>query len=499
MKSKILFLLLLSSIILISSCDKEVSTSPVEEKPPQGFIYVDSNPKNFKIYLDGRFTGRFTPDTLPYVEESEHLIELKRKYWLDSSAITTAESEIVKSIYIDFMKSSKSFGTLEFDSNPENALIEINDSLTTLTTPNKLSGLIPGVYNIKYHLDEHRSIFARRIVESNKTTKITLALQDTSIWVDFTSTNSAIPNNHITALAVDMNNTLWAGTVNDGIVYIKGSKWTFLNISNSILPSNRIRAIEVDRNNATWIGTEEGLVEVKNGVIHRIFDVSNSALNKTSKINAINFYYDKIIAGTSEGLLQIDGDSTLLFKATNVDGQHDVTAIEVDEINGKVWVGVKGEMLTLEVKDGKIVFNPKSDNIGGSVFDLELAQLKLRPSDGKLWALFSNLSGVGQGGNLVHIPPYLTVWNGTKWSWQRLEANNLILTDVIVSNDDYVWITTNQGLRKQLTLRTANIFSTFNSGLFSNNLTSIVEDHDGTFWLGSVDGLFKYKKNLVPF
>ena len=75
---KISFILFVALfLVTFISCDQEVSTSPPEPEPPQGFIYVKSKPTSFKIYLDGRFTGRFTPDSIPFVEETIHDVTLK--------------------------------------------------------------------------------------------------------------------------------------------------------------------------------------------------------------------------------------------------------------------------------------------------------------------------------------------------------------------------------------------------------------------------------------
>jgi len=137
------------------------------------------------------------------------------------------------------------------------------------------------------------------------------------------------------------------------------------------------------------------------------------------------------------------------------------------------------------------------DDIGDFLKELDLTKIILRPDDGKLWALFSVQSGKNQDGDLVHGTPYLCVWNGSKWLYQMLESENLILTDVTVSKDNYVWISSNVGLRQQITLRDVEfLYRTYNSGIFSDDLTAVEEDQDGTIWIGSVDGLFKYKRQL---
>lgn len=484
-------------VLLTSSCEKQVSTSPPEPEAPKGFIFVDSNPDNYKIYLDGRFTGRFTPDTLLFVEETEHLIELKRKYWLDTSSITVAEHEVTKSLFIDLLQNPKVYGSLNLQSKPDSAIAEINDSLTTIRTPYQLGGLLPGVYNVKYHLANHRSSMARTIVQSNKITTINLALQDTSIWVDFTTKNSMLPSNNITTIALDQDNRLWVGTANKGIVVIRGESWQIINTSNANLPSDNITTIEVDKNNAVWIGTDKGLVEYRNNVVQQVYDHTNSAIKGNDKIFAIDFYRDDVFAGTSQGLLKIRYGESELYEVEN-NGLSIVTSLEADEQKDELWVGVVGGLLKLDFRDGDLYYNPKRQNIGASVDVLHLVKMKIRPADGKLWALFSSVSGQGQSGDLLLLPSYITVWTGEKWLFQKLEpgSKNLFLTDITVDRDNVVWITTNKGLRKHITLRDGEIQRAYNTGLFNDELTAIKEDENGALWIGSEYGLFKYKKDL---
>ena len=353
----IIYLISVVSVVMLFSCEKEVSTSPPEELPPQGFIFVDSNPRNYKIYLDGRFTGRFTPDSLPYVEEIEHLIELKRKYWLDSSAASLALPGVVQSVYIDFMKNPNVYGNLKLFSRPENAVVVINDSITTIKTPYELKGLIPGIYKIEYHLEQHRSISTKIAVESNKVKSISLALQDTSVWVDFNEKNSQLPTRNITALAVDNENRIWAGTADHGLVVLKGNKWTLINKNNSALPTDSIRVINVDNNNSVWVGTFKGVVEFRENVIQRIITKYNSPMY-VDRINAVDFTNDNIIfIASNSGLLKIDGDNMELYPSAGEKSERIATAIAVDRLTNQVWVGIKGDIGEYSWVKNRIVYN----------------------------------------------------------------------------------------------------------------------------------------------
>lgn len=488
---RILILANLFLLLIFSSCEKDISTSPPEPEPPQGFIFVDSNPQNYKIYLDERFTGRFTPDTLQYVEETEHLIEIKRKYWLDSSAISIAESGVIKSVYIDLFQSSKIYGDLKLFSTPEGASVVINDSLTDIKTPYILEGLLPGLYRVEYHKEQHRPNSTRIAVESNKVKSVSLALQDTSIWVDFTKKNSDIPNNNVTTLAVDKDNRLWVGTVNSGIVTIKGKEWKFINKGNSGLPTDSIRVIKVDNNNTVWIGTYKGLVEYKNGSVQKIIDQSNSPMY-VDRVNDIDFTIDNIIfVGCNVGLLKIEGSSMKLSPNAEQKVERNVSALAVNRSTNEVWVAIKGNIVRYDWNKETISYNERNSVFFDYINDFYVSKLMVRPADNKLWAFFSS-----EGGGTPN--PVIAVWNGEKWSYEKQEKVNLIFTDAITDHENYVWIASNMGLGKFETRSMGYFYVTNSSLIFSNNLTAVAEDNNGTLWIGSHDGLFKYKKGSLP-
>jgi len=486
MKYKYVFSIFLI-VFTISSCDKEVTTSPPEPPPPQGFLYVDSNPQNYKIYLDGRFSGRFTPDTLLHIEETEHLIELKRKYWLDTSTLAMAEQNIVNSIYVDFMQNQKIYGNLNLYSRPANAIVEINDSLTTISTPYLLRGLLPGIYKITYHMEQHRSISTKIAVESNLTKSISLALQDTSVWVDFTEKNSNLPTSNITTLAVDKNNNLWVGTADEGLVRIKGNKWEWINKSNSALPTDSIRIIKVDNNNSIWIGTFKGLVEYRNNSVQRIIDKSNSPMY-VDRVNAIDFTNDgRICVACNVGLLEIDGNSMSLYPKKGEKTERIVTSLAIDPTSNKTWVGISGNIGLLSRSFNSIVYFTKNSYFFNYINDFYVSELMIRPTDNELWAFFNSRTG---------IPPVIAVWNGDQWKTKRMGSENLIFTNAITDHNNIIWIASNMGLGKFNTLRDGFFLTSETTNLFNNKLTSVVEDQDGTLWIGSEYGLYKYKKQL---
>ena len=111
-------------------CDKEVSRSPVEADAPKGFIYVDSNPQEFIIYVNDKNTGRLTPDSVSYIEAGEYEITLKKKYYKDTSVVVLLGEDEKQNLNIDILANPSMYGNLTLATQPAGASISINDSGT---------------------------------------------------------------------------------------------------------------------------------------------------------------------------------------------------------------------------------------------------------------------------------------------------------------------------------------------------------------------------------
>ena len=90
--------------IVLYSCGRQVSVTPPDAPPPNGFIYINSNPKGFTIYLDGKDRRRITPDSLTWLSNGTYKITLKKDLFRDSSFTFDILEGKKKSIYIDYSK-----------------------------------------------------------------------------------------------------------------------------------------------------------------------------------------------------------------------------------------------------------------------------------------------------------------------------------------------------------------------------------------------------------
>ena len=87
-------------------------------------------------------------------------------------------------------------------------------------------------------------------------TGVGLLKYDGVSWQQYSSSNSGLPNDTITTLAVAPNGNLWIGTFNAGLIKFDGTTWTQYLPSNSGLKSLQIRALAISPSGDLWVGTQ---------------------------------------------------------------------------------------------------------------------------------------------------------------------------------------------------------------------------------------------------
>ncbi|MEJ5306048.1 MAG: T9SS type A sorting domain-containing protein [Ignavibacteria bacterium] len=85
---------------------------------------------------------------------------------------------------------------------------------------------------------------------------------------------SGLPNNNVSAIAIDGQGNKWIGTDGGGVAKFDGVNWTVYKRSNSGLPDNRVLAIAIDGQGNKWIGTGGGLAVYREGGV--ILDVEKN-------------------------------------------------------------------------------------------------------------------------------------------------------------------------------------------------------------------------------
>jgi hypothetical protein len=475
-KNIIRLILLSTFVILLLSCGKEVSTSPVEPPPPEGFIYVNSIPTGFTIFQDGRNTGRFTPDSISYIDAGSYEITLKKKYFKDTSVVVTINEDEKVSLTVDLLTNPSMYGSLNLQSIPPGAEITINDSTLTQVTPLLLSGLLPGEYNIKFKLFNHRDIDILGIVQSSTVTRYTEELRDTSEWVDYQISNSDIQSNSLTSIVIDLNNNKWIGTLNNGL--IRYDEINFVNYlsSNSSIPSNNVLCLAVDIQNRIWVGTNQG-IGIFDGTNWTVYNNTNTPLT-SNIINTIKF--DNIgnaWIGTSGNLVKFDGGSWTIFNESLTRDWIKDLWIESDN---KIWLGTR--------LDGIFIFE---NEIYSEFSKIEYGYPTYTVSSvapdqsGNLWFCFLPDTS-GRGG--------VSYWDGNVFTNLFLGSFSNNINHIFIDQANNKWISTSEGFVRINSVNVTELFNTVNSLISGNLITSSMRDNSGAVWITtSGGGLNKYK------
>ena len=136
---------------------------------------------------------------------------------------------------------------------------------------------------------------------------------DRTNWTTYNTSNSDLPTNNIYCITVDKFNNKWIGTTAGhwspglgnfsgiGLVKYDGTNWTVYDTSNSTIPSNVVTCLAIDKSGDKWVGTSEGLAKFDD-INWTIYNVSNSGLpNNGVNCISIDAHGNKWI-GTWNGL-----------------------------------------------------------------------------------------------------------------------------------------------------------------------------------------------------
>ncbi len=474
--SIIILLFLLSSTAFV--CDKDVTVSPPPDPVSTGKIKIGSNPEGATIYLNGRNTGRETPDSLIYLEYGSYQLSLKKQYFRDTSLIVNVTEKADVDTNIDYLSNPLMYGSLHITSSPDSSEIFVNDSSVGLITPATIRNVIPGTYKISLKKTGFRDgVISNAIVESNLVRTIYSALEDTTIWVNFKTSNSNIPTNVLSCITVDMNGVKWIGTLEFGLLRFDGSNFEKYNKNNSPLPDNKILCFTVDPYNRLWIGTDGGLAVLDNGN-WSVFSKENSGLpiNSIKALAAGN--NNTIWIGTSIGLVKYDGSWETYTISTSITNW--VNTISVDQAGNK-WLGVSDTSVGIVSFDGTNFTNYPMEEYGYQTKNVVCSSVS--PS-GQIWFGCNPFNGVTGG---------LTYFDGNNFTNINL-SSFILINSIYISSTDIKWVSTGNGLYKITGTSQITGYNTNNSPISSDEIKGAIEDNNGAVWIATgTAGLVKFK------
>lgn len=482
LKKYVLFLLLGLSFSG-SNCEKEVSVSPPEPPVPQCTIAVKSNPSGASIYLNGKITGKVTPDSLRWLAEGTYKITLKKELYRDTTFYMTASEGRTSSIDIDYFADPAVYGSIECLSSPPGAAVYLNYKSTGRTTPCMFTNLLPGKYSIAFQAKGCRDDSLIVEVQSSHRAMASMVLNDTTVWNDYSTLNSSIASNNLSCIKVDKNNVKWIGTVDKGLIRFDNSSWQVFNTGNSIfIPNNYINCLAADKN-GIWIGTNKGL-SFFDGTAGTVYTTDNSPLpdNYINSVFIDNTGNKWISTLGGLALLQNTG-KWQIFNASNSPLPDNAIADMGIDNTGTIWLGMQLQgLISFDGKSKIVLYNKENSKLPGSL----VTALCANQSSSEVWAGFASTLPTGND-----IGGIATFVNGAWVTVKGMPGTNF---NSIEYHQGVHWISTPEGLVKCTSPSSVQIIDRNNSKLTTNFIKQVDFDSNGYMWIATGNaGLVCYK------
>lgn len=284
-----------------------------------------------------------------------------------------------------------------------------------------------------------------------------------------------IINNRFTNLFSDKNGTLYASTMEDGILTIY-QNGVFSSYTSDQVPGDYIRKIDADRN-----GEPRFLILDKKADLDSIYYLRDGkfVLNETIDKNNIIVEYQ----GKSGTLWTIekdkirklrDGKETVFSYKV---GKYDSTLNVFEDSFEELWIG--GQKLT-HIKNDKI---ESFDDKDGFTFDANFHTF-WQESDGSVW--FANGGQTTSGIGLVSYKNGIFSHFGAESG-----LSNSSIYGILKDREGTIWVGTNKGLNR-LRKDVIKTYST-NEGLTTSEIYPLYRDSKDDIWIGTINGLITYR------
>jgi ligand-binding sensor domain-containing protein/signal transduction histidine kinase len=324
------------------------------------------------------------------------------------------------------------------------------------------------------------------------------------------SLNNLLSSNELTAIAEDKFGNIWIGTrkglnrfnpKTNEITVFKNERADKNNLSNNI-----IKSIYSDKNGNLWIGTVKGLCKF-NYQSNSFYVYLNDSSKPNSVANNVITYIAEdrkgsLWAGTINGLSKVilEGDEINFENYFFDDGTENTKKLNRirsfdNDCKGNLWIGTIG--------GGLVLFDPltkKYSNYKYSQNDISSI------NDNEIFAIcVDNFDNVWIGSSKRGISKF----SPTKSRFDLFKPETIVLKDVpdnditavYADEENRLWMGTNGNgvLVYQMDADYYPVKLLFelkkkdNDGLSSNYITSILEDKDGYYWIGTLaGGLIKF-------
>ena len=167
-----------------------------------------------------------------------------------------------------------------------------------------------------------------------------LTLFDGTTRKTYNTSNSQIPSNFLTAVAVDKLNRVWVGTSSAGIARLENEQWTRVSLNN-----NFVNALALDAGNNVWVATNDGAFFHDGKGVAR-FTTSNGL--PSNRINTLLVAPDnRLWFGTDSGAAVFDGRTVRVYNERDGLPSPIVRALGADS-QKRIWFGTLRGLTALD-------------------------------------------------------------------------------------------------------------------------------------------------------
>jgi len=304
------------------------------------------------------------------------------------------------------------------------------------------------------------------------------------------SVEQGLPQSSVYCLLQDSRGFIWMGTSGGGVARFDGQNFeTFTKASG--LSDDVVRSLFEDSKGNIWIGTDNGLT-IYDGFGFKKIGIDqglkgSSVLKFTESDNGI------IWAATNDGGLSriIPGDPVTVTTYSKEEGLGSNFIFDIyEDAEKRIWLAMVGGVNIIEFEDSaslkiKKIYKP------GINSESVAAILSIEPApDGTIWfgsyesGLFSAKGSSDLNKLIIEPSPVNDIIPGMR------------ISDMFMLKNGELWLATDKdGVVRHSNGRISGIFNK-ESGLQSNQITSIMEDKAGNIWFASFDqGAIMYADN----
>ncbi|MCS6884230.1 MAG: ATP-binding protein [Acidobacteriota bacterium] len=303
-------------------------------------------------------------------------------------------------------------------------------------------------------------------------------------------------SNYVQTIKVFSDESIWFGTLANGVCKLKDGKWTVYNKLNGALLSNQVWSIlEVGKgySSSVWIGTDNGLA-ILTGSKWQHLTTENSELpsNSVRTLEKTQSADGSVVIwiGTSNGLVRVDGDNWKVYTPGNSPLPSAEIAVIAPSKSGShaVWIGTDGGLAHFQQDETWQTYTRQNTPLPYEPISTLLETTNLR---GKLCLWI----GTNGGGLVKFDDSGWFIFNSRNSSLPIDAVRSLLETTYGTANDRMLWVGLNGGgvVRCEYG-KWVKVDK--NSGILSSdNVRSIAETNEGgesTFWFSTQGGLTQY-------